>query len=98
MANVLEQTQNDKKAQGFIITRWTAIVADNNISTRIKVERPSEFTRKFRLRDDDNNTYFYGFQDPMNFDEFAPLDEYGCGYGCTQLQYREDDSDKWKSL
>lgn len=55
---------------------------------------------KFRLLDDDGGIYFYGEYDGVDEDEdkaFAPLDEWGKAFGCTDLQYRSEDG-KWKTL
>ena len=58
-------------------------------------------TRKFRLLDDDGEVYFEGLitEAALNGPEeesFAPLDDFGRGYGCTELQYRE--GGKWVTL
>ena len=92
--NVKRQEQNNKKEQGFVITFWSEHVVQKR--RYILVPRPDAFNQYFRLLDDDGNVYFRGFQDPVNFDEFAPLDWYGESYGCTELQYKEDG--KWISL
>jgi len=39
----------------------------------------------FRLLDDDGVVYFYGKSG--NSGSFAPLDQCGSGYGCTEIQY-----------
>lgn len=54
---------------------------------------------KFRLLDDDGEVYFYGEYDGVNECEtkaFAPLDEWGVAFGCTELEYKE--SHEWKVL
>lgn len=90
----LRQDQQNKKEQGFVITfRSEHAVSEKTI---ILVPIPPEFTRLFQLLDDDGLVYFRGFQDPVNFDEFAPLDWYGVDYGCTELQYK--DGPEWKTL
>jgi hypothetical protein len=48
---------------------------------------------KFRLLDDDGEVYFWGFMEHSDLHgtedrAFAPLDDLGRGYGCTELQYR----------
>jgi hypothetical protein len=61
----------------------------------------SQPTVKFRLRDDDKEVYFEGLMTSKalhGFDHaaFAPLDDLGAGYGCTELQYLEEG--KWLPL
>jgi len=56
---------------------------------------------KFRLLSDDGDIDFYGLmrEKDLNGSEnraFAPLDDLGYGYGCTELQYRE--AGEWKTL
>jgi hypothetical protein len=54
---------------------------------------------KFRLLDDDGHIYFYGEYDGVNESEqkaFAPLDQWGEAFGCTELQYKENG--EWKTL
>ena len=43
---------------------------------------------KFRLLDDDGEVYFYGKSG--NSSSFDPLDEFGGGFGCTDIQYLEN--------
>ncbi len=53
-----------------------------------------KLTKKFRLLDGDDNIYFEGLSDNINFD---PLDDWGMPfYGCTTIEYYEDD--KWVVL
>jgi len=49
---------------------------------------------KFRLLDDDEEIYFEGLSG--NSSSFDPLDEFGSGFGCTDIQYFENG--KWESL
>ena len=48
----------------------------------------------FRLLDDDGDVYFEGLTN--NSSSFAPLDHFGSGYGCTDIQFFENN--KWESL
>ena len=53
----------------------------------------------FRLLDDDGEVYFEGVTtDILEHAElaFAPLDEIGSGYGCTEMQYLS--KGKWVTL
>lgn len=55
---------------------------------------------KFRLLDDDRNVYFEGESNNCE-DEvaFAPLDYFGLpGYGCTIIQYYNEDVKRWEDL
>lgn len=51
-------------------------------------------TIPFRLLDDDDEVYFEGLC--SNSSSFAPLDYFGSAYGCTDIQYFENE--KWESL
>ncbi len=58
-------------------------------------------TTKFRLLDDDGEVYFIGLitDECLNGPEdraFSPLDELGRGYGCTEMQYRNNG--QWETL
>ena len=58
-----------------------------------------EGARIFRLLDDDGNVYFRGYMLDLFEDAdkaFAPLDDVGAAYGCTEMQYRENG--QWKTL
>ena len=56
--------------------------------------KPADLKYMFRLLDDDKETYFMGYC--KNPDSFAPLDDYGASYGCTEIQYKVDR--KWTTL
>lgn len=50
----------------------------------------------FRLLDDDGEIYFHGVS--TSNESFAPLNNYGMpGYGCTDIQYKNEKG-KWESL
>jgi len=49
---------------------------------------------QFRLLDDDEEVYFLGLSG--NSSSFEPLDYFGNGFGCTDIQYFENG--KWESL
>jgi len=88
------ETQDDKKAMGFVITKNTKHVSDSGKAVFRKVIVPDNFKQEFRLLDDDDLVYFYGFQS-TKYDEFSPLDNYGVDYGCTTLQYKHDITGDW---
>ena len=52
------------------------------------------FDHFFRMLDDDGFVYFMGYC--KNDSSFAPLDDYGTEYGCTEIQYKVDR--KWTTL
>jgi len=49
---------------------------------------------EFRLLDDDKNVYFEGL---MRLHDFEPLDDFGRGWGCTELQYINEHG-SWDTL
>ena len=61
-----------------------------------------KFPILFRLLDDDGNVYFNGRMTRQLMEKgdgdmlFAPLDEVGIDYGCTELQYMKEGS--WATL
>lgn len=53
---------------------------------------------QFRLYDDDNNLYFSGISTDRDSEAaFEPLDHCMGAYGCTEIQYLQDDGD-WETL
>jgi len=91
--------QEGNKRLGFVMTKNTKHVSDSGIDETRQVTVPRQFGQKFRLLDDDDQVYFYGYMynGEQDFDEFTPLDYYGASYGCTDLQYQDKDG-KWKVL
>ena len=63
---------------------------------------PQERRQAFRLLDGDNEVYFTGWLDRDAFQvadgdtAFLPLDDFGAGYGCVGMEYKE--SGKWVTL
>ena len=55
--------------------------------------------KKFRVCDDDGEWYFKGVA-TTNDDEraFQPLDEIGVLYGCTYIEYWNDEFSEWEVL
>ena len=65
--------------------------------TTAQIEAMKEnMTHKFRVRDDDGVTYFWGVCSDPN--SFAPLDYVGADYGCTEIQYKNPDTGKYETL
>lgn len=49
----------------------------------------------FRILDDDGNVYFSGYAAEESFE---PLDWAQPRYGATEIQYRDGETNEWKSL
>lgn len=80
---------------GFIITKD---IIDNGVYDNQEFLRVEESKEKciypFQLLDDDGELYFEGLS--SNSSSFAPLDNFGAGYGCTEIKYLENGV--WESL
>lgn len=73
-----------------IIQRYVHVVGDTDEAVLRRMGY------KFRLLDDDGHVYFHGFSaDDSNFE---PLDWATPRYGCTEIQYRDGETNEWKSL
>lgn len=55
-----------------------------------------DMIHKFRCRDDDGVTYFWGVCSDPN--SFAPLDFVGAEYGCTEIQYKNPVTGRYETL
>lgn len=65
--------------------------------TPAQIEAMKEnMTHKFRVRDDDGVTYFWGVCSDSN--SFAPLDTVGASLGCTEIQYKNPTTGKYETL
>ncbi len=63
----------------------------------ITSERSDNMTMQFRILDDDEEVYFIGFMIPTSTEAlFAPLDAFGVGWGCTDIQILE--KGQWESV
>lgn len=93
----------------FTITKWCKSITDSGkdeytgrkpklIARWQKANNTDEIPKlyKFRLLDDDGIIYAYGLNTRPN--SFAPLDYYENAYGCTEIQYRDEDTTKWETL
>ena len=76
----------------FIITKWCKLITDDSKDWNFTI--PKELKEKykgkgfkFRMMDDDNNIYCYGYCTKINF---IPIDMLGKAYGCVTIQYKED--------
>jgi hypothetical protein len=93
----------------YCITKWTKHITDSgkdeytgrfkHMQRRLTDEYGWNGTPytvyDFRLLDDDGIIYAYGKSDRMSFD---PLDKYEPLYGCTEIQYRDPESGKYRPL
>ena len=78
------------------------------VSSDYTEEKDSLCKYKFRCLDDDGNVYFNGYcssdgtdgiTDDLETEAFAPLDDFGEGmYGCTEIQYKNQETGKYETL
>lgn len=55
--------------------------------------------KKFRCCDDDGEWYFKGVATTNDDDRaFQPLDEVGAAYGCTYIEYWNEETHEWEVL
>lgn len=83
--------------KSFVITKWCASITDSGKDEIIN-QKLSDLDYLFRLKDDDDIVYAYGYS-KTNDDEaaFAPLDYYENDYGCTTIEYYSD-AGGWETL
>ncbi len=83
----------------FYIIQVCACVSDSGEDEQRNEGRSTEGMFQFRLLDDDEEVYFYGYCTSCDDEEaFAPLDEYGVAYGCTEIQYRNEKTGEFETL
>ena len=76
----------------FIITHN---VIENKESRLREKHEKTDYPFYFELYDDDDILYAKGYSnDNQNEDLFKPLDEWGAGYGCTGIKYRNLETNK----
>ena len=61
-----------------------------------KREMLDKMVHKFRVKDADGVTYFWGVSSDPN--STAPLDIEGAEYGCTTIQYKDPETGKYTDL
>jgi predicted RNase H-like HicB family nuclease len=85
-----------KEVKYYIVTKWTKEITDSG-KDEVVSKKPDHLPHKFRLLDDDNIVYAYGYS-LTNDDEkaFWPLDRYQNDYGCTIIEYYNNG--KWEML
>lgn len=80
----------------FCITKWTKHITDNGKAKFTMIEPAGDMVHKFRLKDDDNIIYAYGFSNSDS--SFAPMDAYQDSYGVTSIEYYDKDKKEWQVL
>ena len=76
-------------------------ITDETFSSLVignKDEHTKLINRKFKLLDDDGDLYFEGelkcdSETDGSEELFLPLDTIGASYGCTEIQYTNDNGD-----
>lgn len=82
----------------YKITKWCKSISDSG-KDEVVCEKPKDLDCKFRLLDDDGEVYAYGYADSDDDEEaFAPLDEVGSSYGCTEIQYKNPTTKEYETL
>lgn len=84
------------------------VFGEEHFSRRIRTEYACNYTEaqirrrlpdlvhRFRVKDDDGVTYFWGVcSDP---DSFAPLDQEGAEYGATTIEYKDPHTGRYEAL
>lgn len=56
----------------------------------------SQMKHRFKCLDDDGVVYFWGACSDDS--SFAPLDAVGQNYGCTEIQYRNEETGEYETL
>lgn len=84
----------------FQVTKWTKFITDDEKDKNIKLKvDPSLVPYKFRLLDDDEIIYAYGYSSSDDDENaFAPLDAYASAYGVTVIQYMNPKTGKYETL
>ena len=83
----------------YFITTNCACISDSGEDELRNQSQSTEGMHKFRLLDDDGEIYFYGYCKTCDDeDAFAPLDEYGAAFGCTEIQYLNEDTGEYETL
>lgn len=81
----------------YVVEKWCAVITnsgEDEFTNRSNEGMPY----KFRCLDDDGEVYFYGFSSSCDDSEaFAPLDYTGEDYGCTSIEYQNENGE-WEEL
>lgn len=73
-----------------------AIRSEYQYSNEQMKELLPQMVHKFRCKDDDGVTYFWGVCSDPN--SFAPLDLVGGEHGCTTIEYKNEATGHYKPL
>lgn len=73
-----------------------AIREEYDYSERELAERIPKMVHKFRVKDADGTTYFWGVC--SNPESFAPLDMVGADLGCTKIEYKDPETGRYTQL
>lgn len=90
----------------YCITKWTKEITDSGkdeytgrgkkMMNKLKESNYTGDIYRFRLLDDDGIVYAYGIS--TDDSSFAPLDRYMYDYGCTEIQYRNQETGEYETL
>ena len=79
----------------YIIEKIAPFLQDENTLTFLKKEKVKQNKKhrfRFKLLDDDGFEYFSGLSSKKW--DFQPLDEFGLTYGCSEIQYWDENKYK----
>lgn len=76
------------------ITKWCKSITDSEKDEYTGCD-VTGCPHRFRLLDDDNEIYAYGNASAKTFE---PLDTYMYDYGCTEIQYKNQETGKYETL
>lgn len=84
--------------KSFVMTKWCKEITDSG-KNEYTGESTKGFPYKFRLLDDDETIYGYGYSKTNNDeDAFAPLDYYMYSLGVTIIEYWDNKTQTWEML
>lgn len=69
----------------WAITKNDIEPGNDNHATSPDFTNAVKLEHSFRLLDADGGVYFHGLSDDSS--SFAPLDDYGVAFGCTDIEY-----------
>lgn len=82
----------------FVITMWTKEITDSGKDEYTGANH-DKYPYKFRLLDDDEIVYAYGYSKTDNDENaFLPLDYYAGAYGVTMIEYWNSETKEWEML
>lgn len=69
---------------------------DGEHSGNVEYIEAGKCRNQFKMYDDDDELYFEGLSG--NGSSFDPIDDFGVGFGCTYIKYKNIDTGKWEVL